>query len=90
MKENLTLEQGTELDSVLQMTRPRPSSWYNDKPYRVVRAQTLPHLESVVDNLHDEGWTPLGSPTLNFFRRSSGNIQLVCLQGLWRQTKNKS
>jgi Domain of unknown function (DUF1737) len=89
MKENLTLEQGSELDSVLQIAKPRPSSWYSDKPYRVVRAQTLPHLESVVDHLV-EGWTPLGSPTLNFFRRSGGNVQLVCLQGLWRQTSSKS
>jgi len=87
MNENLTLEQGSELDAALRIAKPRPSSWYNNKPYRVVRAETLPHLESIVDHLFDEGWTPLGSPTLNFFRRSSGNVQLVCLQGLWRATK---
>lgn len=80
----LTAGQDDELASVFPAIKKRKEDFYADKPYRILRAYTDTQMETLVSEEMSRGWHPIGPPTLNFFRRSTGTIQLIYLQSLVR------
>jgi len=80
MPNQLTTRQDAELDSALPPIRVRPENYYANKSCRILRAYTDGQMESLLHDAMGEGWMPSGSATFNFFRRSTGQIQVIYLQ----------